>query len=245
MVAMTLLKVENVVKKFGGLRALDGVTLSLDKGEFLAVVGPNGSGKTTLLNVINGVYKPDEGKVIFEGRDVTNMPPYKRARLGITRAFQVPRPFPEMTVLENVVVGAIFNGGYDKEKAVEVAEETLRFVKLYDKRHQLAGKLTFNELRLLELARALAGNPKLLLLDEVMAGLTSTEIDEMARLIKRLSEERGIAAISLVEHRMRAVAQLAHRVIVMHQGRIVAEGSPEKALSDPKVVEIYLGKPWR
>jgi len=229
---MTLLRVESVVKKFGGLRALDGVTFSLERGEFLAVVGPNGSGKTTLLNVINGVYKPDEGKVIFEGRDITNMPPYKRARLGITRAFQVPRPFPELTVLENVIVGAIFNGGYDKEKAVEVAEEALRFVKLY-------------ELRLLELARALAGNPKLLLLDEVMAGLTPTEIDEMAKLIKRLSEERGIAAISLVEHRMRAVAQLAHRVIVMHQGHIIAEGPPETALNDPKVVEVYLGRPWR
>ncbi|MGC8994491.1 MAG: ABC transporter ATP-binding protein [Pyrobaculum sp.] len=242
---MTLLKVENVVKKFGGLRALDGVSFELGRGEFVAVVGPNGSGKTTLLNVINGVYKPDEGRVVFEGRDVTDMPPYKRARLGISRAFQVPRPFPELTVLENVVVGAIFNGGYGKEEAVRVAEEALRFVKLYEKRHQLAGKLTFNELRLLELARALAGRPKLLLLDEVMAGLTPTEIDEMAALLRRLSEERGISAISMVEHRMRAVAQLAHRVIVMHQGRIIAEGPPEKALSDPRVVEVYLGKPWR
>ncbi|MGB9704505.1 MAG: ABC transporter ATP-binding protein [Pyrobaculum sp.] len=242
---MTLLKVENVVKKFGGLRALDGVSFELGRGEFVAVVGPNGSGKTTLLNVINGVYKPDEGRVVFEGRDVTDMPPYKRARLGISRAFQVPRPFPELTVLENVVVGAIFNGGYGKEEAVRVAEEALRFVKLYEKRHQLAGKLTFNELRLLELARALAGRPKLLLLDEVMAGLTPTEIDEMAALLRRLSEERGISAISMVEHRMRAVAQLAHRVIVMHQGRVIAEGPPEKALSDPRVVEVYLGKPWR
>ncbi|MCU7788893.1 ABC transporter ATP-binding protein [Pyrobaculum sp. 3827-6] len=242
---MTLLKVENVVKKFGGLRALDGVSFELGRGEFVAVVGPNGSGKTTLLNVINGVYKPDEGRVVFEGRDVTDMPPYKRARLGISRAFQVPRPFPELTVLENVVVGAIFNGGYGKEEAVRVAEEALRFVKLYEKRHQLAGKLTFNELRLLELARALAGRPKLLLLDEVMAGLTPTEIDEMATLLRRLSEERGISAISMVEHRMRAVAQLADRVIVMHQGRVIAEGPPEKALSDPRVVEVYLGKPWR
>ncbi|AET34079.1 ABC transporter ATP-binding protein [Pyrobaculum ferrireducens] len=242
---MTLLKVENVVKKFGGLRALDGVSFELGRGEFVAVVGPNGSGKTTLLNVINGVYKPDEGRVVFEGRDVTDMPPYKRARLGISRAFQVPRPFPELTVLENVVVGAIFNGGYGKEEAVRVAEEALRFVKLYEKRHQLAGKLTFNELRLLELARALAGRPKLLLLDEVMAGLTPTEIDEMAALLRRLSDERGISAISMVEHRMRAVAQLADRVIVMHQGRIIAEGPPEKALSDPRVVEVYLGKPWR
>ncbi|ABL88676.1 amino acid/amide ABC transporter ATP-binding protein 1, HAAT family [Pyrobaculum islandicum DSM 4184] len=242
---MTLLKLENVVKRFGGLRAVDGVSLSLEKGEFLAVVGPNGSGKTTLLNLINGVYKPDGGRIYFEGRDITNMPPYKRARLGIARAFQVPRPFPELTVLDNVVVGAIFNGGYDKAKAREVAEEVLKYVGLYEKRDVLAGRLTFNELRLLELARALAANPKLLLLDEVMAGLNPGEIDAMTHLLKRLAEERGIAAISLVEHRMRAVAKLAHRVVVMHQGKIIAEGPPEKALSDPKVVEIYLGRPWR
>jgi branched-chain amino acid transport system ATP-binding protein len=242
---MTLLKVEHVVKKFGGLRAVDGVSFTLDRGEFLAVVGPNGSGKTTLLNLINGVYKPDEGRIFFEGVDVTELPPYKRARLGMSRAFQVPRPFPESTVLDNVVVGALFNGGYDLRRAREVAEEALRYVGLYNKRHELAGRLTFNELRLLELARALAGNPKLLLLDEVMAGLTPREIDAMVQLIRRLAEERGIAAISLVEHRMRAVAQLAHRVIVMHQGKIIAEGPPEKALNDPKVVEVYLGRPWR
>ncbi len=241
---MTLLRVENVVKKFGGLRAVDGVSFELAKGEFLAVVGPNGSGKTTLLNLINGVYKPDEGRVIFDGRDITDLPPYKRAKLGMSRAFQVPRPFPESTVIENVMVGAIFNGGYDLRKAREVAEEALRYVGLYEKRHELAGRLTFNELRLLELARALAGNPKLLLLDEVMAGLTPKEIDAIVHLIRRLAEERGIAAISLVEHRMRAVAQLAHRVIVMHQGKVIAEGPPEKALNDPKVVEVYLGRPW-
>jgi branched-chain amino acid transport system ATP-binding protein len=139
------------------------------------------------------------------------------------------------------VVGALFNGGYDLGRAREAAEEALRYVGLYDKRHELAGRLTFNELRLLELARALAGNPKLLLLDEVMAGLTPREIDALVQLIKKLAEERGVAAISLVEHRMRAVAQLAHRVIVMHQGKIIAEGPPEKALNDPKVVEVYLG----
>jgi branched-chain amino acid transport system ATP-binding protein len=163
----------------------------------------------------------------------------------MSRAFQVPRPFPESTVLGNVVVGALFNGGYDLRRAREVAEEALRYLGLYNKRHELAARLTFNELRLLELARALAGNPKLLLLDEVMAGLTPKEIDAMVQLIRRLAEERGIAAISLVEHRMRAVAQLAHRVIVMHQGKMIAEGPPEKALNDPKVVEVYLGRPWR
>lgn len=240
-----ILRLENVVKKFGGLRAVDGVSLEVGKGEFLAVVGPNGSGKTTLLNIISGVYRPDEGRVYFEGRDITDMPPYKRARLGMARAFQVPRPFPELSVLENVVVGAVFNGGLDLHKAREAAEEALSYVGLASKKDQLAGKLTFNELRLLELARALASNPKLLLLDEVMAGLTPTEIDRFVELLRRLSEERGISAISLVEHRMRAVVRLAHRVVVMHQGKIIAEGPPEKALNDPKVVEVYLGRPWR
>lgn len=236
-----ILRLENVVKKFGGLRAVDGVSLEVGKGEFLAVVGPNGSGKTTLLNIISGVYRPDEGRVYFEGRDVTDLPPYKRARLGMARAFQVPRPFPELSVLENVVVGAVFNGGLDLHKAREAAEEALSYVGLASKKDQLAGKLTFNELRLLELARALASNPKLLLLDEVMAGLTPTEIDRFVELLRRLSEERGISAISLVEHRMRAVVRLAHRVVVMHQGKIIAEGPPEKALNDPRVVEVYLG----
>jgi len=219
-----ILRFENVVKKFGGFRAVDRVSLGVGKGEFLAVVGPNGSGKTTLLNIISGVYRPDEGRVYFEGKDVTDLPPYKRARLGIARAFQVPRPFPELSVLENVMVGAVFNGGPDLHRAREAAEEALSYVGLVSKKDQLAGKLTFNELRLLELARALASNPKLLLLDEVMAGLTPTEIDRFVELLRRLSEERGISAISLVEHRMRAVVRLAHRVVVMHQGKIMAEG---------------------
>lgn len=242
---MTLLRVQNVVKRFGGLIALHGVSLEVERGEFVAVVGPNGSGKTTLLNVINGVYKPDNGRVYFEGRDVTDLPAYKRAKLGMSRAFQVPRPFPELTVLENVVVGAVFNGGYDLAEAREVAKEVLGYVGLAKKVDEPAGRLTFNEMRLLELARALAGRPKLLMLDEVMAGLNPAEIDSMVKLIKRIVEERNIAALSLVEHRMKAVVQLATRVVVMHQGRIIAEGPPDVALNNPLVVEVYLGRPWR
>lgn len=242
---MRLLEVLDVVKRFGGLTALQGVSLKIDKGEFVAVVGPNGSGKTTLLNVINGVYKPDSGKVLFEGRDITKLPAYARAKMGISRAFQVPKPFPELTVLDNVVVGAVFNGGLDLHKAREAAKEAVEYVGLGKKAEELAGRLTFNELRLLELARALAGRPKLLLLDEVMAGLNPGEIDNMTRLIKRIVEEKGISALSLVEHRMKAVVQLADRVVVMHQGKVIAEGPPDVALNNPVVVEIYLGKPWR
>ncbi|MGC9169682.1 MAG: ABC transporter ATP-binding protein [Thermoproteus sp.] len=242
---MKLLVVENVTKKFGGLVALNGVSFEVDRGEFVAIVGPNGSGKTTLLNVINGVYKPDGGRVLFEGRDITNLPAYARAKLGMSRAFQVPRPFPELTVLENVIVGAVFNGGYDLHKAREVAREVVDYVGLGRRANELASKLTFNELRLLELARALAGRPKLLMLDEVMAGLNPGEIDDMTKLIRKIVEEKGISALSLVEHRMKAVVQLAHRVVVMHQGRVIAEGPPNIALNNPVVVEIYLGKPWR
>ncbi|MEZ0248159.1 MAG: ABC transporter ATP-binding protein [Thermoproteus sp.] len=242
---MKLLRVENVTKRFGGVVALNGVSFEIDKGEFVAVVGPNGSGKTTLLNVINGVYRPDEGRVVFDGHDVTKLPAYIRAKMGMSRAFQVPRPFPELTVLENVMVGAIFNGGYGADKAREAAREAVEYVGLGRKAHELAARLTFNELRLLELARAIAGRPKLLMLDEVMAGLNPSEIDNMARLIRRIAEEKGVAALSMVEHRMKAVVQLADRVIVMHQGRIIAEGPPEVALNNPVVVEVYLGKPWR
>ncbi len=242
---MSLLIVDGVVKKFGGLRAVDGVSLTLDRGEVLAIVGPNGSGKTTLLNVINGVYKPEEGRVILEGRDITKLPPYLRARLGISRAFQVPRPLPDSTVLDNVATGAIFGGGYDIHSAKEAAEEALSYVGLWEKRHQLAGALAFSELRLLELARALASRPKLLLLDEVMAGLSPSEIDRFVVLIRRIAEEKNIAALSLVEHRMRAVVKMADRALVMHQGKKIMEGPPGVVLNDPKVVEIYLGRPWR
>ncbi|MBP1450164.1 MAG: ABC transporter ATP-binding protein [Thermoproteus sp.] len=242
---MTVLKAEGLIKKFGGLTAVDNVSLEIRGGEYVAVIGPNGSGKTTLLNLISGLYRPDKGRIYLDGRDITRVPAHARARLGIARAFQVPRPFPQLTVVENAAVGAMFGAGLSREEALRRAEEAVEVVGLKAKRDVPAARLTFNEMRLLELARALALGPKVLLLDEVMAGLNPGEIERMAGLIAGIAEEKNIAALALVEHRMKAVLKLAHRVVVMNQGRIIAEGAPDQVFNNPLVIEVYLGKSWR
>lgn len=243
---MILLKVENVTKRFGGLVAVDDVSLEIDYGELIGIVGPNGSGKTTLYNVINGVYPPDEGRVIFEGRDITKLPAYKRAPLGIGRTFQIPRPFSSATVRENVAVGAMFgtlSGKVGVDESLEIADHYLRLMGLYDQRDKPAGKLTPVEKKLMEISRALAMKPKLLLMDEAMAGMHPKDIDDMVRLLKRVREEENIAIVSMVEHIMRAVTGFAERVIVMHQGRKLVDAPTAEALSDPRVVDVYLGRP--
>ena len=238
-----LLRVENLRKSFGGIKAVDGVTFEIEEGEAIGIVGPNGSGKTTLYNLISGIYLPDEGRVIFEGKDITNLPPYERAKLGIARTFQIPRPFGNATVLENVAIGAMF--GREKlsvEEAFERAEEYLKLVGIEKLRHKEAKLLTPLEKRLMELARALAMKPKLLLLDEVMAGMNPVDVDRIIELLKKIHEEEDIAIVSMVEHLMQAIVKFAERVIVMHQGKILVEGEPEKVLNHPKVIEVYLGK---
>ncbi|WP_290899989.1 ABC transporter ATP-binding protein [Ferroglobus sp.] len=238
-----LLRAENLRKSFGGIKAVDGVTFEIEEGEAIGIVGPNGSGKTTLYNLISGIYLPDEGRVIFEGRDITNLPPYERAKLGIARTFQIPRPFGNATVLENVAIGAMF--GREKlsvEEAFERAEEYLKLVGLEKLRHKEAKLLTPLEKRLMELARALAMKPKLLLLDEVMAGMNPVDVDRIIELLKRIHQEEDIAIVSMVEHLMQAIVKFAERVIVMHQGKILVEGKPEEVLNHPKVIEVYLGK---
>ena len=238
-----LLRAENLRKSFGGIKAVDGVTFEIEEGEAIGIVGPNGSGKTTLYNLISGIYLPDEGRVIFEGRDITNLPPYERAKLGIARTFQIPRPFGNATVLENVAIGAMF--GREKlsvEEAFERAEEYLKLVGLEKLRHKEAKLLTPLEKRLMELARALAMKPKLLLLDEVMAGMNPVDVDRIIELLKKIHEEEDIAIVSMVEHLMQAIVKFAERVIVMHQGKILVEGKPEEVLNHPKVIEVYLGK---
>lgn len=243
---MTLLEVVNVTKRFGGLVAVDKVSFKVEKGERLGIVGPNGSGKTTLYNVINGVYKPEEGRVIFEGKDITDLPPYERAKLGIARAFQIPRPFPNLTVRENVAVGALFGslrGEIGVDEALEIADDVLKTVGLYEKRFVEAGRLTVTEKKRLELARALAMKPKLLLLDEVAAGLNPAEIDDLVRILKKVHEEENIAIMAMVEHLMHAIIKFTERVIIMHQGRKLLEGPTEETLKHPLVVEIYLGAP--
>ena len=243
---MSLLILENVTKRFGGLVAVDQVSLEIKHGEFVGIVGPNGSGKTTLFNVINGVFFPEEGRVIFEGLDITTLPPYKRAPLGIGRTFQIPRPFASATVRENVAVGAMFGTLGDKvnvDESLEIADQTIERVGLLKHRNKQAGTLTPVEKKLMEIARALAMKPKLLLMDEAMAGMHPNDIDQMVAFIKQVAEEDKIAIVAMVEHIMRAVVGMAEKVIVLHQGAKLVDAPTKEALEDPKVVEVYLGRP--
>jgi branched-chain amino acid transport system ATP-binding protein len=239
-----LLKLEDITKYFGGLVALKDVSLEINRGEFVGIVGPNGSGKTTLFNVINGVYFPEKGRVVFDDKDITRFPPYKRAPLGLGRTFQIPRPFASATVRENIAVGAMFgslSGKVGVDESLEIADQTIERVNLQEHRDKPAGTLTPVEKKLMEIARALAMKPKLLLMDEAMAGMHPNDIDQMVAFIKRIAQEEKIAIVSMVEHVMRAVIGMAERVIVLHQGSKIVDAPTKEALEDPKVVEVYLG----
>jgi branched-chain amino acid transport system ATP-binding protein len=243
---MALLRLENITKTFGGLMAVNDVSLEIEHGEIIAIVGPNGAGKTTLFNIISGVYPPNKGKVIFEDRDITRLPAYKRAPLGLGRTFQIPRPFSSASVRENVAVGAMFGtltGKVGVDDSLEIADRYIDLVGLEAHREKEAGTLTPVEKKMMEIARALAMQPKLLLMDEAMAGMHPKDIDEMVVFLKKIKEEEKIAIVSMVEHIMRAVAGLAERVMVMHQGAKLVDAKTEEALTDPKVVEVYLGRP--
>ncbi len=243
---MALLECKNVTKRFGGLVAVDDMTFSIDQGEMMAIVGPNGAGKTTMFNLINGVFPADEGTITFEDVDVTRFPAYKRAHLGMGRTFQIPRPFASATVQENIAIGAMFGAAGSEigvEQAMEMADHYINLIGLKDHRDKPAGGLTPIEKKLVEIARALAMKPKLLLMDEAMAGMNPKDIDEMVSFIKQIRETEGIAIVSMVEHIMRAVAGLAERVIVMHQGALLVDEPTREALTDPKVIEVYLGQP--
>jgi branched-chain amino acid transport system ATP-binding protein len=243
---MALLKLENITKRFGGLVAVDKVSLEIQRGELIGIVGPNGSGKTTLFNVISGVFPPEEGRVIFDGHDITDLPPYKRAPLGLGRTFQISRPFGSASVRENVAIGAMFGTLAHKvsvDDSLEVADRYVGMVGLGAHRDKAAGTLTPVEKKLMEIARALAMRPKLLLMDEAMAGMNPKDIDAMVDLIKRIRDEEKIAIVSMVEHIMRAVVGLAERVMVMNQGAKLVDAKTEEALTDPRVVEVYLGRP--
>lgn len=244
---MPLLKLENITKRFGGLVAVDDVSLEVQRGELIAIVGPNGAGKTTLFNVISGAFFPEEGKVLFEGKDITRLPTYKRASLGLGRTFQIPRPFGSASVRENVAIGAMFGtlgGKTSVDESLKIADHYIELVGLQDNRDKVAGTLTPVEKKLMEIARALAMKPKLLLMDEAMAGMNPRDIDEMVEFLKRLKEEeKEMSIIAMVEHIMRAVAGLAERVMVMHQGGKLVDAPTEEALRDPRVIEVYLGHP--
>ncbi|RME75299.1 MAG: ABC transporter ATP-binding protein [Chloroflexi bacterium] len=237
-----LLQVQNVSKRFGGLLAVAEVSFDLPQGQILGLIGPNGAGKTTLFNVITGVYTPTEGHVLFRGVDVSGWPPYNVVRLGLARTHQIVRPLNDLTVLENVMAGACY--GYAQlplREAREVALEVMEFLGLADRRDMLAGSLNVAQKKRLELARALASRPRLLLLDEVLAGLNPTEIAEMVEVVHKIREQ-GVT-IFIIEHVMHALMNVSDRVIVLDYGRLIAEGTPDEIANNPQVIEAYLGDP--
>lgn len=238
----TILSIQQVSKRFGGLQALVKVTFDLPEGQILGLIGPNGAGKTTLFNAINGVYPPEEGRIIFRDQDVTSAKTYHHARLGMARTHQIVQPLNDLTVRENVMVGACF-GRHNMSlvHAAEAADEVLEFVGLEPRAEQLAGSLNVAQKKRLEMARALAARPYLLLLDEVLAGLNSSEIEAMTRTVLKIREQ-GITII-MIEHVMKAVMNVSDRIIVLDYGQQIAEGTPEEISNHPKVIEAYLGDP--
>jgi branched-chain amino acid transport system ATP-binding protein len=239
-----VLEVRGLTKRFGGVAAVNNVSFSLggagQKGEIVGLIGPNGAGKTTLINVITGVHGASSGQVMFEGRDVTRQRPFQSARGGLARTFQIVQPFPEMTVLENVAAGALFAGGAPtRREADRVALEHLEFVGLAHEAKRPAASLTLPSRKRLELAKSLAMKPRLLMLDEVNAGLNTGEIDRALELMRAIAA-RGIT-IMIVEHLMKVVFSLCQRVLVLHHGELIAEGAPREVAGDARVVEAYLG----
>ncbi len=237
-----ILQVIDVGKHFGGLQALSNVSFELDEGRILGLIGPNGAGKTTLFNVINGVYAPDEGRVIFRGTDISGMKPYRIARAGLARAHQIVRPLNELTVRENVMAGACF-GREDQSlaAAARTADEVMAFVGVAERADQLAGRLNVGQKKRLEMARALAARPYLLLLDEVLAGLNPSEITHMIDIVRQI-RERGTTII-MIEHVMQAIMSVSDQLVVLDFGKQIAFGTPEQIANDPRVIEAYLGDP--
>ena len=237
------LELKNVTKRFGGVAAVDGVTFAIGKGEILGVIGPNGAGKTTLLNCISGVYRLDDGDVRWQGASIAGLAPFRVARLGIGRTFQIVKPFTSMTVRENVVAGALF--GSDEERprlgaAFGRADSVLELVGLRSKADLPVSAMTIPDRKRLEVARAVATRPKLLLLDEVMAGLNSVEIDDALEMVRAVHES-GVTVV-LIEHVMRVIVGVCARVVVLDVGRMLADGPPDVVLRDERVIQAYLGE---
>jgi branched-chain amino acid transport system ATP-binding protein len=238
---MSLLEIQNLTKKFGSLVANDSVSFSIEKGQIVGLIGPNGAGKTTLFNCVSGFYKVTDGKVLYKGEDVTDLPAHAMTRKGAVRTFQVVHPFNEMSVLDNVLVGAFLRVA-DPKKAHEVAKRCLADCRLDDLAGKPAGDLTIGQKKRLEVARALATDPALLMLDEAMAGLTTTEIHEAVDLICRI-RDRGVTLL-VVEHIMEAIMPIADKVVVLDGGVKIAEGPPEEIINDERVIKAYFGEKY-
>jgi branched-chain amino acid transport system ATP-binding protein len=238
-----MLQVKGVSKQFGGLAAISNLSFELAHGEVLGVIGPNGAGKTTLLNLITGYSALSGGSILLEGKKLNGLAPYEICRLGIARTFQVVRPFGEMSVTENVMTGALFasNKWLSTQEAEQRAEEALDLVGLFANRHTMATELTIGEKKKLELARALATKSKILLLDEVMSGLTGSEIEAVMDVVERVADS-GMT-ILMIEHLVGVIVALCDRVLVLNFGRELFQGSPDEAIADPQVIESYLGQP--
>ena len=241
----TILEVAGVTKHFGGLTALRDITFSIPRESIVALIGPNGAGKTTLFNVISGVYVPNSGAIRIEGMNITGKSPHIVCKTGIARTFQIVRPFLQMTSLENVMVGAMF--GTRKElglqEAMDKAQEWLEFVDIADKRDIIASNLTLPDRKKVELAKALASNPRMVLLDEVISGLNPTETASAMELIRRIRDRLKIT-VFWVEHIMDAVIRLADHIIVLHYGEKIAEDTPQKIITNQKVIDAYLGEQY-
>ena len=241
---MAILELDKIAKHFGGLAAVNGVTMKADDGEILAIVGPNGAGKSTLLKLIVGIEAPTRGTIRFDGEDITHYPAHRVRQMGIAMVQQTPRHFHTMTVLENVALGALFGraGAHRREEqAIKLAGEALSFVGLVDRSRDPVDNLNLNEQRFLELARAIAGQPRLLVLDEVMAGLNDAELEAFIKIIRTIRDQFNVTII-WVEHVMKAVMSLAERIMVLNFGNILTEGPPQDVMRHPAVIEAYLGE---
>ena len=241
---MALLQLQQVKKNFGGLAAVSGVSMEAHPGEILAIVGPNGAGKSTLLKLVIGLYKPSSGTVTFDGQNITHLPAHHIRQMGIAMAQQTPQHFSTMSVMDNVVVGALFgtpDGRKNEKQAFELAGVALEAVGLADRRHDQVSNLTLQQQRFLQIARAIAGQPRILALDEVMAGLTDGELEASIEIVRNIRDQFNLTII-WVEHVMKAVRSLAERTVVLNFGTVLTRGLPHEVLNHPDVIEAYLGK---
>ena len=237
-----LLELVDVNKHFGGLHVLSNISFNVDEGEIVGLIGPNGAGKTTIFNVITGIYRPNAGSIRFRGKDMVGLKPHRICRSGIARTFQLVRIFPTMTVLENVLVGAKYGKRCKTRNALRDAEECLDIMSLMEVKEVVVANLTYSDRRLVEIARALAANPGLALLDEPLAGLNPTETEKIMGVIKDIKETHGIS-ILWIEHKIDAVFNICDKIVVLDYGRKLAEGAPKEIATNKKVVEAYLGDP--